>query len=148
MCVAAYTPAALADETKIRGFAQAGEAHTPIGGRGNQIRRGGGDPYTEDTCFGADLLGDTGVLSFWDIIRICVFDIHVVDMDAGTYVGMQPHKILKQYKRRKKFKCLEAYLERRQHFTPLLFSVDGVVVEDTKADTKKLVGAFSKNWDR
>ena len=148
MCGASYTPASVTEKPKIHGVAEAGEAHTPIGVRCDQRRRGVGYPYTQDTYFGADILGNTGVLGFWDLIRVCFFDVHVVDMDSDTYTGTQPHKVLKRHEQRKKVKYLEAYLERRQHFTPLLFSVDGVVVEDTKADTKKLVGAFSKNWDR
>ena len=78
---------------------------------------------------------------------MCFFDVHVVDMDSDTYTGTQPHKVLKRHEQRKKVKYLEAYLERRQHFTPLLFLVGGVMGEDTKAYIKQLASAVSNKWD-
>ena len=54
----------MTDRTKLHGVAASGEAHPPIGGQGGQIGRGSEEHYAEDTEVGADLRGDTGVLSF------------------------------------------------------------------------------------
>ena len=136
MCGAAYTPVAVTNEPKIHGVAAAGEAHPSIGVQGGQRGRLSVDPCTEDMEVGADLRGDTSFLSFWYPRRMCVFDIRVVDTDADTYVGTQPHKVLTHHEQCNKVKYLEAFLECRQHFTPLMFLVDSVVGEDTKAATK------------
>ena len=61
--------------------------------------------YTE---VGTDIRGDNGVLGFWYPIRMCVFDVCVVETDAYTYAVTQPHKVLTQNEMYKKGKYLEA----------------------------------------
>ena len=87
-CGAACTLAAVTNEPKIHGVAAAGEAHAYIGVRILQRGRGSGYHYVNDTEVGADLRGDNGVLGFWNTRRMCVFDIHAVDTNADTNVGM------------------------------------------------------------
>ena len=96
---------------------------SPIGERCGHRSRGNGDPYSECTEVVFDLRGGTGVIYFWDSIIMYVFYICVVGTDADTYVGMQYHKVLTQHERHKKDKYMEACLEQRQHFMPLVFSV-------------------------
>ena len=69
---------------------------------------------------------------------MCVFDISAVDTDAAYYDGRHPRKILSQNKQRKKGKYIEAFLEQGCHFTPLVFSVDGLMGEYTKEETNKM----------
>ena len=97
-----------------------------------------GDPYTEEIKVDADLYRKTGVIYLLDPHIMCVFDISNVAIDTASYDGRHPHKILSLNDRHKKRKYLEAFLERRHHFTMCVFSVRGVMVEDTKSSTKKL----------
>ena len=147
MCGAAYTPYAVTYKPKIYGVSVAGEAHPPIGVRSGQRGRESGYPYVEDMEVGDDLQGDIGVLFFWYTIRVCVFNVHVVDTDADTYVGTQLHKSLAQHERHKKCKYLEACLKWRQKFMPMAFLVDGVTRQDIKVATKQLADELPNKWD-
>ena len=79
---------------------------------------------------------------------MCVFDVCVVDKNVASYEGKHPHCILSQHEHRKKGKYIEDRLERLRHFTPLVFSVNGIMGEEKKAETKKLAAALSKKQDR
>ena len=104
-------------------------------------RAQGGIPVQCKARF-ADLHGNTVVLGFWDPRRMCVFNVCVVGIDTASYNGIHPHKILSQHEQRKRGEYIEACLELRRHFLPLVLSVDGVVVEETKAATKQLASAL------
>ena len=123
MCGAEYTPPAVNYQKKHR-VAEAGEV-PPTGERGGRKQGTRGDTYTEESRVGDDLRGDTGVIGFWETHIRCVCDVHVVDIEASSYKGRQPHLILYHYKRRKTGKYLEACLERQYHLMSLVFSVDG-----------------------
>ena len=122
MCGEEYNPYAVTDEPKMNGIAAAGEA-PPTGGRGAWGWGTRGDHYAEVSEVGADLCGDMGVIIFWYPHSMCVFDISAVETDAAYYDGRHPRKIFPQNKQRKKGKYIEACLERRCHFTPLVLSV-------------------------
>ena len=79
---------------------------------------------------------------------MCVLNICVVDTDAASYDGIHPNKILSQHKRCKKGKYIEACLDKQHHFAPFVFSVYGVMWEDTKAENKQLGAALITKWDR
>ena len=66
--------------------------------------------YAEEIKVGADFCGDMVVIGFLDPYLMCVFDICTVDIDAASYDGSHPQKILHQHKRRKNGKYLEAFL--------------------------------------
>ena len=51
-------------------------------------------------------------------------------------------QILSQHQRRKKGKYIETFLERRRHFMTLVFSVDGVMGDETHAAPKKLYASL------
>ena len=140
-------PSCVTDEPRIHGVAVSGEAPS-TGGRGGRRRVTRGEPYAEESEVGADLCGDMGLLGFRPPCKMCVFDVHNVDTYAASYDGRRPDKILSQHKWRKKGKYPEACLERRRHFTPLVFSADGVMGEETKATTKQLAAALPNKWGR
>ena len=71
-----------------------------------------------------------------------MFGVYIFDIDAASYYGRHQHKILSQHERRKKGKYLEACLDIRCHFMPLVFYVDGVMGEETKAETKQPADAL------
>ena len=51
------------------------------------------------------------VLSFWDPHRMCVFDVHVVDMGAPSYEARYPTRILSQHEPPKIGKYIDACIE-------------------------------------
>ena len=102
--------------------------HPPIRVRGGQRGIGGRDPFEEDIEVGADLRGGTGVIGFWYPRNIFFFDVTVVETVTDTYLGVQLHYVLTHNERCKTGKYLEAYLEHRLNFTPLVFLLDGVMV--------------------
>ena len=61
---------------------------------------------------------------------MCVFDVHIFDTDRYSYYGRHRHKILSQHERRKNGKYLEACVEEKPQFMPLVFSVDGGMGEE------------------
>ena len=56
-----------------------------------------------------------------------MFDIRVTDTDTQSYLGHAPESILFQTETEKKQKYSAAANARCAHFTPLCFSVDGLV---------------------
>ena len=84
MCGEMYNPDTVIVEPTIYGVAAAGEV-TSTRGRGGRRYGTSGYPYTEERKVGADICGDTGVLGFWDPIRICIFGIHAVDTGTAYY---------------------------------------------------------------
>ena len=59
---------------------------------------------------------------------MCVFNVIGVGTDSESYDGINPQKT-PYHNKRKKGKCIEACLERRCHFTSLVFSVEGMTQE-------------------
>ena len=79
---------------------------------------------------------------------MCVSDVNFVDTDRAYYDGIHPQKSLYQNKWHKKGKYLEALLEQRCYFTPLVLSVDRVMEEEAKVATNQVPAALSTKWDR
>ena len=53
-----------------------------------------------------------------------MFDICIVNLDAGSYVHMMPEKAFEKAENEKKDLYLQACLERRRTFTPAVYYVD------------------------
>ena len=79
---------------------------------------------------------------------MCVYDVHVFDINTDSYDGRHPHRILPQHKRHKKGKYIEACLEKQRHFTLLVLYVDGVMGYDKNEEPKKLSASLLTKWDR
>jgi hypothetical protein len=71
--------------------------------------------------------GDVGVHGFWHRGHTAIFDIRITNTDATSYLSSSPSKILATQEKAKKRKYLEPCLQRRCHFTPLVFSADGLI---------------------
>ena len=55
-----------------------------------------------------------------------MFDIRIIILDAGTYLRMMPEKALSKAEKEKKDLYLQACLEHRITFTPMVYSADGI----------------------
>ena len=79
--------------------------------------------------------GDVAVHGFWTPATETIFDVRITDTNAPSNRRKDPVKILAAHEKEKKKKYLEPCLARRKHFSPLVFSVDGLREENRKALT-------------
>ena len=85
-----------------------------------------------------ELCGDVAAHGFWKRGTTAIFDIRVTDTDAASYRQTEPSKVLKRHEREKKAKYNDLCLARHRHFTPLVFSVDGLQGKEATAAIKRL----------
>ena len=88
------------------------------------------------------------VYGFWTPGTECVFDVRVTDPSAKSYRKKDPRKVLETQEKEKKDKYLRKCLERRKHFTPLVFSVDGMAGREAKKAMKHLASMLAEKWER
>lgn len=130
LCAQALTPSAVTDEPLINT---------------GQCRRGSDRAYTEPV---AELRGDVAAHGFWTRGSTAVFDIRVTDLENQSQQGANPDKVLARHEKEKKLKY-SAHCERqRKHFTPLVFSVDGLTGIECDAASKRLASALASKWKR
>ena len=55
-----------------------------------------------------------------------MFEIRIVNLDAGSYLHMTPEKVLAKAEKEKRNLYLQDCLERRRTFTPMVYSADGI----------------------
>ena len=60
-----------------------------------------------------------------------MFDNRIVNLDTGSYLRMTPEKVLAKADKEKKDLYLQACLERRRTFTPMVYSADGITGAET-----------------
>ena len=95
-----------------------------------------------------ELRGDVSAHGFWTRGTTAVFDIRVTDTDSPSYRSTDPMKVLKNQEREKKLKYGEACRQSNMHFTPLVFSVDGLEGEEATAARKRLASRLAMKWRR
>ena len=67
-----------------------------------------------------------------------MFDIRIVNLSAGSYLRMTPEKALAKADKEKKDLYLQACLDRRSTFTPMVYSADGIPGAEALAAQKRL----------
>ena len=92
--------------------------------------------------------GDVSVYGFYAPGTECVIDVRVTDTSAKSYRKKDPRKVLAAQEKEKKDKYLRKCLERRKHFTPLVFSVDGMAGREAKKAMKHLASMLAEKWER
>ena len=131
MCACALKPSAVFDEPFI---------HT---GRDKQKT-----PGPTDAPIDKDLRGDIGVHGFWTKQQSTIFDVRITDTDCASSRDQDPRKVLAHQEREKKKTYSKACVDRRRHFTPLVFSVDGMVGVEAGAAIKHVASLLSTKWKR
>ena len=81
--------------------------------------------------------GNVSVRGFWKRGATTIFDVRVTDTDAPSSRGTDPKKVLQRHENEKKDKYQAACAERRRHFTPLVFSVDGMRGAEATAASRR-----------
>ena len=84
------------------------------------------------------LIADLCVRGVWLPQAEALFDIRVVDTDAQSYLRHAPSRVLLNAEVEKKNKYAEACAARRAHFTPLCFSIDGLVGSEANCFLKRM----------
>ena len=93
-----------------------------------------------------DLRGDIGVHGFWVKGKGTIFDVRVTNTDQPSQRGTAPDKVLARHEREKKDKYGEVCMERQRTFTPLVFSVDGMMGKEAQAAVKRLASLLARKW--
>ena len=70
-----------------------------------------------------------------------MFDIRIVNLDAGSYLHMTPEKALAKAEKEKEDLYLQACLDSRRTFTPMVYSADGIPGAEALA-AKKMLAAL------
>jgi len=129
LCARAHTPSAVSDEPLIH-LGQAPNAAAA----------------NEEVL--PELRGDVAVKGFWRRGATTIFDVRITDTDAPSNRNQDVQKILLRHENEKKKRYLQPCLDARRHFTPLVFSVDGMMGTEAAAASKRLSSTLSKKWKR
>ena len=96
----------------------------------------------------AESRADVSSYGFWNRGTTTMFDIRIVNLDAGSYLHMTPEKALAKTEKEKKDLYLQACLERRSTFTPIVYSADGIPGTKALAAQKRLAALLSYKLKR
>ena len=96
----------------------------------------------------AESRSDVSPHGFWKWGTTVMFDIRIFNFDVGSYLRMTPEKALAKLEKESKNLYLQAFLERRQTFTPMVYSADGIPGAETLAVQKKLSALLSYKLKR
>ena len=77
-----------------------------------------------------------------------MFDIRIVNLNAGSYLRMTPQKALAKVEMEKKDLYLQACLERKRTFTSMVYSADGIPGVEALSAQKRLVALLSYKLKR
>ena len=133
LCAAAYTPSAVSTE--------------PFINSGRPKSDGVAASQTEPTPLG-DERGDVSVRGFWHRGNACIFDVSVIDTDAQSYAQMTVDKVIENKEKAKSTKYREMCRQNRMHFTPLIFSVDGMIGPRAEGAIRQLSARLSRKWNQ
>ena len=77
-----------------------------------------------------------------------MFDIRIVNLDAGSYLCMTSEKALAKAEKEKKYLYLQACLSHGSTFTPIVYSVGGIPGLEALAAQKRLAALLSYKLKR
>ena len=86
----------------------------------------------------AETRADISAHGFWKWGTTTMFEIRIINLDAGSYLSMNPEKTLAKADKENKDLKLQACLERRRTFTPMVYCVDGIPRAEALAAQKRL----------
>jgi hypothetical protein len=109
LCSQALTPSTVSDEPLIQP-----SRDVPVAG-------------TNCTVPSPELRGDLAVHGFWTKGQTAIFDVRITDTDQPTNRKIDPAKVLLRHEKEKKNKYGDLCIARRRTFTPLVFSIDGLL---------------------
>ena len=72
--------------------------------------------------------------------------MHIMNTDNVSYQSKNPEKCLETAEREKKKKYLHTCLNKRQHFTPFVAPVDGLLGVEAEAMCKCIANHLTQKW--
>jgi hypothetical protein len=130
LCGQALTPSTVTDEPLIQP-----SRDTPMA-------------ETTQTVPAPELRGDLAVHGFWTKGQTAIFDVRITDTDQPSNCNTNPSKVLLRHEKEKKDKYGALCIARRRTFTPLVFSVDGLLGKEATAASKRLASCLAAKWKR
>jgi hypothetical protein len=130
LCGQALTPSTVSDEPLI-------QPSRDVEVAGNQ--------RTEPS---PEIRGDLAVHGFWTKSQTAIFDVRITDTDQPSNRNTDPAKVLLRHEKEKKDKYGALCIARRRTFTPLVFSIDGLLGKEAKAASKRLASILAAKWKR
>jgi hypothetical protein len=103
---------------------------------------------TQRTEPAPELRGDLAVHGFWTKSQTAIFDVRITDTDQPSNRNTDPAKVLLRHEKEKKDKYGALCIARRRTFTPLVFSIDGLLGKEAKAASKRLASILAGKWKR
>jgi hypothetical protein len=95
-----------------------------------------------------EIRGDLAVHGFWSSGQTAIFDVRITDTDQPSNRNTDPAKVLLRHEKEKKDKYGALCIARRRTFTPLVFSIDGLLGKEAKAASKRLASSLAGKWKR
>ena len=74
--------------------------------------------------------------------------MRITDTDAKSYQKKEPTEVLEQHEKETKDKYLQNCLEMWKDFTPMVYSVDGIVGQEAWNAEKRLATQLAGKWKR
>ena len=106
------------------------------------------EPIIQDLSNEHDaLVADLGIRGVWQPQAEALFDICMIDTDAQSYQSHSPQTVLASAQAEKKRKYSTAFSDRRASFTPLCFSIDGLLGCEADVFPEQLVNRLFDTWD-
>jgi hypothetical protein len=103
---------------------------------------------TNHTAPSSELRSNLAVHGFWTRGQTAIFDVRITDTDQPSNRNTDPTKVLLRHEKEKKDKYGALCIARRQTFTPLVFSVDGLLGKEATAASKRLASCLAAKWKR
>ena len=94
------------------------------------------------------LVADIAIRGVWQRQATALFDVRVIDTDAKSYLRQSPQSVLATAEREKKRKYSAACMARHVNFTPLCFSIDGLMGTEAKTFLDRLGDSLATKWER
>jgi hypothetical protein len=105
-------------------------------------------PGSTRTVPSPELRGDLAVHGFWTKGQTAIFDVRITDTDQPSNRNTAPSKVLLRHEKEKKNKYGDLCIAKRQTFTPLVFSIDGLLGKEATAASKRLASSLAGKWKR
>ena len=91
----------------------------------------------------AESRSDVSAHGFWKRGDTAMFDVIIVNLGTGSYLHMTPEKDLAKAEKKKKGLYLQACLESRRTFTPMVYSAEVIPVVEALAAQNRLAALLS-----
>ena len=92
-------------------------------------------------------MADISARGVWQPQATALFDVRVIDSDAPSYLSKSPDAVLRTAEREKKSKYSLACERSDASFTPLCFTIDGLVAPEMSSFMKRLADRLAVKWD-